>query len=368
MSKHFGPDYVRAIAPYQAGKPIAEVAREFGLDEANIVKLASNENPFGVPESSKKAMAEAVADLGRYPDANGFDLKAALAKRYDVPADWITLGNGSNDILEIAAHAFVQKGQAVVYSQYSFAVYALATQGVGARAIVVPATEYGHDLDAMAAAIDADTKLVFIANPNNPTGTFIPAAQIEAFLDKVPETVIVVLDEAYNEFLAPEHQFESAQWVRKYPNLVVSRTFSKAYGLAGLRVGFAIAQPAVTDLMNRIRQPFNVNSLAQAAAIAALNDTAFLEEGARNNAAGYQQFIEAFDELGLEYVPSFGNFVLVRVGDDDQAGARVNLALLKQGVIVRPVGNYGLPQWLRISIGLPKENAVFIAALKQALG
>ena len=368
MSKHFGPDYVRAIAPYQAGKPIAEVAREFGLDEANIVKLASNENPFGVPESSKKAMAQAVADLGRYPDANGFDLKAALAKRYDVPADWITLGNGSNDILEIAAHAFVQKGQAVVYSQYSFAVYALATQGVGARAIVVPAAEYGHDLDAMAAAIDADTKLVFIANPNNPTGTFIPAAQIEAFLDKVPETVIVVLDEAYNEFLAPEHQFESAQWVRKYPNLVVSRTFSKAYGLAGLRVGFAIAQPAVTDLMNRIRQPFNVNSLAQAAAIAALNDTEFLAEGARNNAAGYQQFVEAFDELGLEYVPSFGNFVLVRVGDDDQAGARVNLALLKQGVIVRPVGNYGLPQWLRISIGLPKENAVFIAALKQALG
>lgn len=368
MSKHFGPDYVRAIAPYQAGKPIAEVAREFGLDEANIIKLASNENPFGVPESSKKAMAAAVADLGRYPDANGFDLKAALAKRYDVPADWITLGNGSNDILEIAAHAFVQKGQAVVYAQYSFAVYALATQGVGARAIVVPAAEYGHDLDAMAAAIDADTKLVFIANPNNPTGTFIPAAQIEAFLKKVPETVIVVLDEAYNEYLAPEHQFESAQWVRKYPNLVVSRTFSKAYGLAGLRVGFAIAQPAVTDLMNRIRQPFNVNSLAQAAAIAALNDTAFLEEGARNNAAGYQQFVEAFDELGLEYVPSFGNFVLVRVGDDDQAGARVNLALLKQGVIVRPVGNYGLPQWLRISIGLPKENAVFIAALKQALG
>ena len=368
MSKHFGPDYVRAIAPYQAGKPIAEVAREFGLDEANIIKLASNENPFGVPESSKKAMAAAVADLGRYPDANGFDLKAALAKRYDVPADWITLGNGSNDILEIAAHAFVQKGQAVVYAQYSFAVYALATQGVGARAIVVPAAEYGHDLDAMAAAIDADTKLVFIANPNNPTGTFIPAAQIEAFLNKVPETVIVVLDEAYNEYLAPEHQFESAQWVRKYPNLVVSRTFSKAYGLAGLRVGFAIAQPAVTDLMNRIRQPFNVNSLAQAAAIAALNDTAFLEEGARNNAAGYQQFVEAFDELGLEYVPSFGNFVLVRVGDDDQAGARVNLALLKQGVIVRPVGNYGLPQWLRISIGLPKENAVFIAALKQALG
>lgn len=368
MSKQYGPDYVRAIAPYQAGKPIAEVAREFGLDEASIVKLASNENPFGIPESSRAAMAAAAAELGRYPDANGFELKAALSKRYNVPADWITLGNGSNDILEIAAHAFVQAGQSVVYAQYSFAVYALATQGVGARAIVVPARNYGHDLDAMAAAIEPDTRLVFIANPNNPTGTFIPAADIEAFLNKVPDHVIVVLDEAYNEYLAPEHQFESADWVRKYPNLMVSRTFSKAYGLAGLRVGFAIAQPHVTDLMNRIRQPFNVNSLAQAAAIAALNDKEFLEQGAKNNAAGYQQFVEAFTELGLEFVPSYGNFVLVRVGGDEQAGARVNLALLKQGVIVRPVGNYGLPNWLRVSIGLPAENAVFIAALKKALG
>ena len=367
MSQQFGPDYVRAIAPYQAGKPIAEVAREFGLDEADIVKLASNENPFGVPESSKQAMAAAMADLGRYPDANGFDLKAALAKRYEVPAEWITLGNGSNDILEIAAHAFLQAGQAVVYSQYSFAVYALATQGVGARAIVVAAKDYGHDLDAMAAAIDADTRLVFIANPNNPTGTFIPAERIEAFLNQVPANVVVVLDEAYNEFLAPDQQFESSQWVRKYANLVVSRTFSKAYGLAGLRVGFAVAQPALTDLMNRIRQPFNVNSLAQAAAIAALNDKPFLEQGAANNALGYRQMIAAFESLGLEYVPSFGNFVLVRVGSDDGAGARVNLALLKQGVIVRPVGNYGLPQWLRISIGLPQENAVFIEALKKAL-
>jgi histidinol-phosphate aminotransferase len=364
----FGPDYVRAIAPYQAGKPISEVAREFGLDEASIVKLASNENPFGLPESSRQAMALAAAELGRYPDANAFGLKAALATRYDVPSDWITLGNGSNDILEIAAHAFVQNGEAVVYSQYSFAVYALATQGVGGRAIVVPAREYGHDLDAMAAAIDAGTRLVYLANPNNPTGTFIPAPRIEAFLDKVPAHVVVVLDEAYNEYLAPENQFESAQWVRKYPNLVVSRTFSKAYGLAGLRVGFAIAQPAVTDLMNRIRQPFNVNTLAQAAAIAALNDQEFLQKGARNNLEGYRQLTAAFDELGLEYVPSYGNFVLVKVGADEGAGARVNLALLKQGVIVRPVANYGLPQWLRISIGLPHENATFIAALKKALG
>ncbi len=209
--------------------------------------------------------------------------------------------------------------------------------------------------------------MVFIANPNNPTGTFLTAAQLEAFLKKVPQHVVVVLDEAYNEFLSADDQYESTAWVRQYPNLVVSRTLSKAYGLAGLRIGFAIAQPALTDLMNRIRQPFNVNSLAQAAAIAALNDKEFLEQSARNNAAGYQQFTQAFNQLGLEFVPSHGNFVLVKVGDDDEAGARVNLALLKQGVIVRPVGSYGLPQWLRISIGLPQENAIFIAALTKAL-
>jgi len=367
MSKQFGPEYVRAIAPYQAGKPISEVAREFGLDEAHIVKLASNENPFGVPESAKQAMVQAASELGRYPDANGFELKQALAARYDVPAEWITLGNGSNDILEIAAHAFVEKGQSVVYAQYSFAVYALATQGIGARHIVVPARDHGHDLAAMLDAIEEDTRLVFIANPNNPTGTFIPGAEIEAFLQRVPPNVVVVLDEAYNEFLAGDDQYESAAWVRQYPNLLVSRTFSKAYGLAGLRVGFGLAQPQLTDLMNRIRQPFNVNSLAQAAAIAALNDREFLEKSARNNTAGYRQFVEAFEQMGLQYVPSYGNFVLVKVGDDLAAGARINLALLRQGVIVRPVGNYGLPEWLRISIGLPQENAVLIAALQKAL-
>lgn len=367
MSIQFGPDYVRAIAPYQSGKPISEVAREFGLDEAKIVKLASNENPLGMPDSARQAMLAAAGDVARYPDANGFDLKAAITAKYDVPQDWITLGNGSNDILELAAHAFVQPGQAAMFAQYSFAVYLLATQAVGGRAIVVPAKDYGHDLSAMAAAITPDTKLIFIANPNNPTGTFIPAAEIEAFLKVVPPQVVVVLDEAYNEFLAPELQYDSIAWVRRFPNLLVSRTMSKAFGLAGLRVGFGIAQPPVTDLLNRIRQPFNVNSLAQAAAVAALNDAPFLQKSAEVNAAGYSQLIQAFDVLGLEYVPSFGNFVLVRVGNDDGAGARVNLALLKQGIIVRPVGNYGLPQWLRISIGLPEENAAFIAALKSAL-
>jgi len=367
MSIEFGPKYVRAIAPYQGGKPIAEVAREFGLDESNIVKLASNENPLGMPESARQAMLKAVAEIGRYPDSNGFELKAAITAKYGVPPEWITLGNGSNDILELAAHAFVQPGQSVIYAQYSFAVYALATQAVGAQAIVVAAKNYGHDLDAMAQAITADTRLIFIANPNNPTGTFLPAAEIEAFLKIVPPQVVVVLDEAYNEFLAPELQYESIAWVRQYPNLLVSRTLSKAYGLAGLRIGFGIAQPSITDLLNRIRQPFNVNSLAQAAAVAALNDSAFLQKSAKVNADGYRQLTQAFDAMDLEYVPSFGNFVLVRVGNEDTAGARVNIALLKQGVIVRPVGNYGLPQWLRISVGLPEENAAFIAALKKIL-
>ncbi|MGV3741171.1 MAG: histidinol-phosphate transaminase [Burkholderiaceae bacterium] len=367
MSIQFGPDYIRAIAPYQGGKPISEVAREFGLNEADIVKLASNENPLGMPESARQAMIAAMAEIGRYPDSNGFELKAAITKKYDVPQEWITLGNGSNDILELAARAFVRQGEAIIFAQYSFAVYPLATQAVGARAIVVPAKEYGHDLRAMAEAITPDTRLIFIANPNNPTGTFLPAADIEAFLQRVPQHVAVVLDEAYNEYLAPDQQYDSIAWVRRYPNLLVSRTLSKAYGLAGLRIGFAIAQPHITDLLNRIRQPFNVNSLAQAAAIAALNDAEFLKKSAEVNAQGYRQLTAGFDSLGLQYVPSCGNFVLVKVGEDDGAGARVNLALLKRGIIVRPVGNYGLPQWLRISIGLPEENAAFLAALKAVL-
>ncbi|WP_206999461.1 histidinol-phosphate transaminase [Trinickia mobilis] len=376
MTTQYGPSYVRAIAPYVAGKPVSEVAREFGLDEAHIVKLASNENPLGMPESAKAAMAQAAADLGRYPDANAFELKAVLGEHYGVPADWITLGNGSNDILELAAHALVEKNQAIVYAQYSFVVYALATQGIGARAIVVspkgtasgaPAAKYGHDLDAMLKAIDSDTRLMFVANPNNPTGTFIDGPVLEAFLEKVPRNVVVVLDEAYTEYLAADKRYDSIAWTRRYPNLLVSRTFSKAFGLAGLRVGFAIAQPELTDLLNRLRQPFNVNTLAQAAAVAALNDRAFLEKSAALNAAGYRRLTAAFDKLDLEYVPSYGNFVLVRVGNDDGAGARVNLALLKQGVIVRPVGNYGLPQWLRVTIGLPEENETFIAALEKAL-
>ncbi len=362
-----GPAYIRAIAPYQAGKPIEELAREFGLDPATIVKLASNENPLGMPVSAQAAIGKAVAGLGRYPDPNGFDLKAALSSRYGVPADWITLGNGSNDLLELASLALLSPGASSVYSRYAFMVYRLATQARGARHIVVPAADYGHDLDAMFNAIDADTRLVFIANPNNPTGTFLAADQIARFLERVHvqygDRVVVMLDEAYNEYLDPEFRFDSARWVEQYPNLIVSRTFSKAYGLAGLRVGYALAQPALTDLLNRVRQPFNVNTLAQVAAIAALADQPFLEQSYQLNRAGKQQLVQAFNDLGLRYVPSYANFVLVHVGD----AARINLALLRKGVIVRPVAGDGLPEWLRVSIGLESENQRFIQALQQVL-
>jgi histidinol-phosphate aminotransferase len=356
-------DYVRAIAPYQAGKPIEELAREHGLAPQSIVKLASNENPLGIPASARAAMAAAMADLGRYPDSNGFALKAALSAKFGVPADWVTLGNGSNDILELAAAAFLAPGRSCVYAQYSFAVYPLATQARGARAIVVPARDYGHDPDAILAAIGADTRLMYVANPNNPTGTFIDAVTMERFLARVPGNVVVVLDEAYNEYLPPEDRFDSTTWVKRLPNLLVSRTFSKAYGLAGLRVGYGLAQPELTDLLNRVRQPFNVNALAQAAALAALGDQAFLQRSYELNRAGLRELESAFTRLCLPYVPSRANFVLVKVGP----AARVYQELLKRGVIVRPVGNYSLPEWLRVSVGLPEENARFLAALPAAI-
>ena len=357
------PPHVAAIAPYQAGKPIEELAREFGLDPAQIVKLASNENPLGMPESARLAIVAATAHLGRYPDPAGFELKQALSARWSVPQNWLTLGNGSNDILELVASALLEPGSSVVYAQHAFVVYRLATQARGARHLVVPAKDFGHDLPAMLEAIDGTTRVVFIANPNNPTGTYLPNAQLEAFLEAVAQRhgtrVTVVLDEAYNEFLEPEQRVDSVGLVKRYANLLVSRSFSKAYGLAGLRVGYAIAQPALTDLMNRVRQPFNVNSLAQAAAIAALQDTEFLAKSFTVNREGKAQLQQGFAKLGLTFVPSYANFVLVKVGD----AARVNLELLKRGVIVRPVAGDGLPEWLRVSIGLPQENQKFLEAL-----
>ena len=368
LEQKIGLSYVREIAPYVGGRPISEVAREFGLDEAKIVKLASNENPLGMPDSAKKAMLKAAEDLARYPDSNGFELKNVLAKKFSVPFEWITLGNGSNDILELTTRAVAHEGDEIVFSKHAFAVYPLATQAVGAKAVEVPATsELGHDLPAMLKAITPKTRLVFVANPNNPTGSFLTAKAIEQFIEQVPAHVVVVVDEAYNEFLTPVQQYNAVDWVRRFPNVIVSRSFSKAYGLAGLRIGYGIAQNNLTDLLNRIRQPFNVNSLAQAAAIAALGDHEFLKKCYDLNQAGYAQLTQAFDQMGLKYIPSSGNFVLVKVGDQADSGSKVNLELLKAGVIVRPVGNYGLPEWLRISIGLPEENEVFIKALKNIL-
>jgi histidinol-phosphate aminotransferase len=361
------PAHIAAIAPYQAGKPIEELAREFGLDASKIVKLASNENPLGMPESAKQALNAAVANLGRYPDPAGFDLKKAISQRFGVDQAWLTLGNGSNDILELVASALIEPSSAVVYSQFAFVVYRLATQARGAKHIVVPAKDYGHDLPAMLEAITPETKIVYVANPNNPTGTYLSIEAIETFLAGLAARhgtrVTVVLDEAYNEFLEPALRVDGVALVKRYPNLIVSRSFSKAYGLAGLRVGFAMAQPALTDLLNRVRQPFNVNSLAQAAAIAALNDKEFLTKSFAVNRDGKEQLQKAFEKLGLQFVPSYANFVLVKVGE----AARINLELLKRGVIVRPVAGDGLPEWLRVSIGLPHENQTFIDALTAVL-
>lgn len=358
------PEYIRAISPYQPGKPIAELAREMGLPEASIVKLASNENPLGMAPRAREAAMAALSGIERYPDGNGFALKAALSRRLNVAPEQIVLGNGSNDVLELAARTFLAPGRSAVFSQYAFAVYPLAINAVGARGIQVTANDYGHDLDAMASAIEADTRIVFIANPNNPTGTFLSGAALEAFLQRVPQDVLVVLDEAYTEYLNATQRYDSIPWLSRFSNLLISRTFSKAYGLAGLRVGYGIAHPEVADLMNRVRQPFNVSSVALAAAEAALLDEEFLAQSARMNERGMAQITEALAELGLEWIPSAGNFVTFRVGD----AAAVNASLLRQGVIVRPIASYGLPEWLRVSIGLPEENARFIAALKQALG
>lgn len=367
-SSLLAPAHIRAIAPYQPGKPIEELAREFGLDPANIIKLASNENPSGCSPKVRAALAQAVAGLsGRYPDANGFDLKADLATRHQVPTSWITLGNGSNDLLELASLALLGPGVSAVYSQYAFVVYRLSTQARGARHCVVPAHDYGHDLDAMLASIAEDTRLVFIANPNNPTGTHAPNACIRQFLDEVRQRhgdrVTVLLDEAYDEYLPEAQRSVSTQLVHEYSNLIVTRSFSKAYGLAGLRVGFALAQAPLTDLLNRVRQPFNVGVLAQVAARVALADQSFLTDTYLINQRGRIQLQDAFAARGLEFVPSHTNFVLVRVGD----AARVNQALLRRGVIVRPVAGDGLPEHLRVTIGLPAENARFLDALDQAL-
>lgn len=357
------PAYVRAIAPYLPGKPIAELAREMGLDAAHIVKLASNENPLGPGPLALAAMQAALPEIARYPDGNGYALKAALAKHYSVAPEQIVLGNGSNDVLELAARALLTPQTSAIFSQHAFAVYPLVVQAMGARGIEVPAKEFGNDAAALLAAIQADTRMVFIANPNNPTGTLLPPDTLYRLIDQIPRTVLVVLDEAYYEYLAPEVAPDSIAWLQQFPHLMITRTFSKAYALAGLRIGFALAQPRLADMLNRVRQPFNVNSLAQTAAEAALSDTPHLQASVRLNSLGMRQICDGLTRLKLSIIPSYGNFVSFRVTH----AASVYQGLLRRGVIVRPIANYGLPDYLRVSIGLEIENEKFLGALADAI-
>ncbi|SDX13574.1 histidinol-phosphate transaminase [Marinobacter mobilis] len=355
---------VRALSPYQPGKPIEELARELGLDPAGIVKLASNENPLGPSPKALEAARSALADLCRYPDGNGFALKARLAERLNVTPAQLTLGNGSNDVLEVIARCFADSSSEVVFSQYAFAVYPIVTQAIGAKGISVPAKDWGHDLDAMAAAVTERTRLIFIANPNNPTGTVLGREAIEVFLQAVPERVLVVLDEAYCEFLEDGSQDDSLGWLSRYPNLIITRTFSKAWGLAALRVGYSISSAEIADVLNRVRQPFNVDSIALAAATAVLDDQDYLERSQQVNSAGLRQLSDGFRSLGLNFIPSAGNFIAVEVGAN---AAAIYQSLLRQGVIVRPVAGYGMPEHLRVSVGLATENDRLLAAMAEAL-
>jgi len=353
---------VQQLHPYQAGKPTDELERELGLTD--IVKLASNENPLGLSASVKNALQTELAELTRYPDANGFYLKQALADKYAVDIEQITLGNGSNDLLELIARAFVTPADEVMFAEHAFVVYPLVTQAIGATAVVVKAKDYGHDLAAMAAAITDKTKLIFIANPNNPTGTFLEQDEIHAFLTQVPNEVLVVLDEAYFEYAEPQRRGNAIEWITEFPNLIVSRTFSKAYGLAGLRVGYSLSHPSIADILNRVRQPFNCNALALKAAQTVLNDEQYLMDSVALNNAGMADLCAFFDKHKLAYIPSMGNFITVNVG---QSGDEVYQKLLLEGVIVRPITGYGLPQHLRISIGTDAENQRFKKALTHVL-
>lgn len=353
---------VRGLQPYVPGKPIEELEREYGV--TNVIKLASNESPLGASPKALAAAQAALSEMARYPDGGGFALKRALAAKLGVSVNQITLGNGSSDILEFAVRAFVAAQDEVIFSQHAFALYPIVTEMVGARGVEVPARQWGHDLAAMHAAIGPRTRLVFIANPNNPTGTWLRSAELKDFLESVPAHVLVVVDEAYFEYVE-EHDYPSTiEWLERYPNLVCVRTFSKIYGLAGLRVGYGISSLGVAEILNRVRPPFNVSHIAQAAAVAALADVTHLKKAQSVNAEGMGQLVKGFEDLDLPHIPSVGNFVCVEVGD----AAQVYEQLLRAGVIVRPVANYGMPKHLRITVGLPEENERFLRALEMVAG
>ena len=351
---------IRAISPYLPGKPITQLSRELGIPAERIIKLASNENPLGMSPKARVAVEKAIASLERYPD--DYELKSALADRTGLGMERFVLGNGSNDVLDLIARVFLAQGRSAVYAQHAFAVYPLATLSAGGEPVCVPARDFGHDLDAMLRAIRPDTRLVWIANPNNPTGTFLPYEQLKAFVAAVPADVVVVIDEAYNEYIPPSERVDTAEWLAEFPNLVITRTFSKIYGLAGLRIGYAMASAEVADLMNRVRQPFNCNNLAIAAAAAALGDEEFVARSYALNRAGMEQIVAGLKRLGYAHIPSSGNFLAFKAGD----AVALNQKLLKQGVIVRPVAGYGMPEWLRVTIGSENENVRFLEALEQA--
>ncbi len=358
---------VQGLSPYQPGKPESELKREYGLKQ--ITKLASNENPLGNSANVIEAIIRALSQVTRYPDGAGFELKSALAKRHGVDRDTITLGSGSSEVIELVARVFVAPGDEVLFSQHAFAMYPIITQAVGGQVVEVPACEWGHDLKAMAAAISEKTRIVFIANPNNPTGTWLGHDALQRFLAEVPEQIVVVIDEAYFEYATEadtgtDAYPDATQWLEAFPNLVVTRTFSKAFGLAGLRVGYSLSSPVIADLMNRIRPPFNVNTPAQVAALATLDDPHYLQQSLAVNTAGMRQLTKGFEKLGLASIPSITNFVSVEVGDNARV---VYDALLKRGVIVRPVANYGMPRHLRVSIGTEQENRHFLSALTAIL-
>ncbi len=358
---------VRGLSPYEPGKPVSELEREYGISD--IIKLASNESPLGPAPAALEAAHTALADLALYPDGNGFELKQALARRHAVAPEQIVLGNGSNDVLDLAARVFLGPGRNAVFSQHGFAVYMLVTRAVDAEAREVPALAMeatmpcGHDLQAMAAQVDEQTGVVFIANPNNPTGTWVESDPLEELLERLPPTTLVVLDEAYAEYVQAPGYPDGTRWLEQYPNLMVTRTFSKAYGLAGLRIGYGLCHPAVADLLNRVRQPFNVNTVAQAAALAALDDNEHLARAIKINNQGLAELSRGFDRLGLKWLPSAANFISVQVPD----APATYKALLRAGIIVRPVAAYGLPGFLRVSVGLPEHNHRLLMSLEKVL-
>jgi histidinol-phosphate aminotransferase len=355
--------YLRGLIPYSPGKPIDEVERELGIRDS--VKLASNENPLGPSPLALTALREALPDVHRYPDGSGYRLCQALAKHWDVSSEMVILGNGSNELLELAGRCFLLPGDAAVYARQAFIVYDMVAQVTGATKVAVPLKDLAHDLPAMRAAISARTKLVFVANPNNPTGTAVPPRALEEFILSVPPHVLVVLDEAYYEYLPPDLAPNTLQFAREGRLVLVLRTFSKIYGLAGLRIGYGIGPAPLIALLNRIREPFNTNSLAQAAATAALRDEQHVASTRAMTETGRKYLTEQCRALGLTVVPSVANFLLMDVGRPGPATAE---ALLRHGVIVRPMAGYAFPAHLRISIGTPSENERFVAALKAVLG